>query len=156
VKVINKYGASVITKVAVKQLCYIPITPRLKRLFLCEEMAQQMRKHKEGICGSKDVDIMSHLANVETWHALHHFYPEFARDPRSVRLGLSMDGFQPYSSDSTAYSCWPGFVILYNLPPNKCLKEGFIFSALVIPGPKEPKKQMNIFLCSLMEELKEL
>jgi hypothetical protein len=40
----------------------------------------------------------------------------------------------------------------YNLPPNKYLKEGFIFFALVIPGPK----QMNIFLCLLMEELKEL
>jgi hypothetical protein len=44
----------------------------------------------------------------------------------------------------------------YNLPPNKYLKEGFIFLALVILGPKEPKKQMNIFLRPLMEELKEL
>jgi hypothetical protein len=44
----------------------------------------------------------------------------------------------------------------YNLPPNKCLKEGFIFLALVISGPKESRKQMNIYLCSLIEELKEL
>jgi hypothetical protein len=44
----------------------------------------------------------------------------------------------------------------YNMPPNKCLKEGFIFLALVIPGPKELKKQMNIFLRPLMKELKEL
>jgi hypothetical protein len=44
----------------------------------------------------------------------------------------------------------------YNLSPNKCLEEGFIFIALVIPGPKELKKQMNIFLRLLMEELKEL
>jgi hypothetical protein len=44
----------------------------------------------------------------------------------------------------------------YNLPPNKCLKVRFIFLALVIPGPKEPKKQMNIFLRLLMNELKEL
>jgi hypothetical protein len=42
------------------------------------------------------------------------------------------------------------------MPPNKRLKEGFIFLALVISGPKEPRKQMNIFLCPLMEELKEL
>jgi hypothetical protein len=68
--------------------------------------------------------------------------------PRRVRLDLSVDGFQPYSFDSTAYSCWPVFVMLYNLPPNKCLKEGFIFLAIVILGPKEPKKQMNIFLQS--------
>jgi hypothetical protein len=37
------------------------------------------------------------------------------------------------------------------------MSEGrFIFLALVILGPKEPKKQMNIFLRPLMEELKEL
>jgi hypothetical protein len=44
----------------------------------------------------------------------------------------------------------------YNLSFNKCLNEGFIFLALVISGPKELKKQINIFICSLMEELKEL
>jgi hypothetical protein len=44
----------------------------------------------------------------------------------------------------------------YNLPPDKCLKQGFIFLALIISIPKEMKKQMNIFLRPLMEELKEL
>jgi hypothetical protein len=43
VKVINEDGASVTIKVAVKQLHYIPITPRLKQLFLYEETVQQMR-----------------------------------------------------------------------------------------------------------------
>jgi hypothetical protein len=47
-------------------------------------------------------------------------------------------------------------VIPYNLPPNKCLKEGFIFLALVILGPKELKKQMNLFLQPLFGELKKL
>jgi hypothetical protein len=37
----------------------------------------------------------------------------------------------------------------YNLPPNKCLNEGFIFLPLVIPGLKEPKKKMNIFFTSV-------
>jgi hypothetical protein len=44
----------------------------------------------------------------------------------------------------------------YNFPPDKCLKEGFLFLALVILGPKEPKKQMNIFLHLLFKELKNL
>jgi hypothetical protein len=156
VKVINEDGASGTTKVVVKQLCYIPIMPRLKRLFLCEEIAQQMRWHNEGIRDSEDVDIMSHPADAEAWHALDHFDPEFARDPTSVRLGLSTDGFQPYSSYGIVYSCWPIFMMLYNLPPNKCPNEGFIFLALMIPGPKEQKKQINIVLCSVMEELKEM
>jgi hypothetical protein len=79
-----------------------------------------MRWHKKGICNSEDADIVSHPTDAETWHALDHFNPEFARDPRSVRLCLSTDGFQPYSSDSTAYSCWPIFVMPYTicLPTN--------------------------------------
>jgi hypothetical protein len=52
-----------------------------------------------------DTDIMSHPADVKAWHALDRFDPKFARDPRSVRHDLLTDGFEPYSSDSTAYSC---------------------------------------------------
>jgi hypothetical protein len=149
VKVINEDGAYVTTKVTVKQLRYIPITPRLKWLFLCEETSQQMRWHKKEIRDSEDADIISHPVDAEAWQTLDHFDTEFARDPMSVRLGLSTNGFQPYS-------CWPVFVMPYNLPPNECLKEGFIFLTLMIPDPKKPNKQMNIFLCPLMEELKEL
>jgi hypothetical protein len=47
-------------------------------------------------------------------------------------------------------------MIPYNLPPDKCLKEKFIFLTLVIPGPMELKKQMNIFLQPLFKELKKL
>jgi hypothetical protein len=67
VKVISEDGASITTKVAVKQICYIPITPRLKRLFLCEETTQQIRWHKKEILDSEDVDIMSHPADAEAW-----------------------------------------------------------------------------------------
>jgi hypothetical protein len=99
---------------------------------------------------------MSHPIDAEAWQALDHFDPKFVRDFRSVLLGLSMDDFQPYSSNSTTYFYWPVFMMPYNLPPNKCLNERFIFLALVIPGPNELKKQMNIFLRPLMKETKEL
>jgi hypothetical protein len=156
VKVRNEDGVSVTTKVVIKQLRYIPIMPRLKRLFLFEEIAKQMRWHHEGKHESKDPDIMSHPADSEAWQTLDHFDHEFARDPRSVHLGLSTDGFQPHSTNNHPYSCWPVFVMPCNLPPDKCLKEGIIFLALVILSPKEPKKQMNIFLQLLFEELKNL
>jgi hypothetical protein len=105
-----------------------------------------MRWHKEGIRDSEDADIMSHPADAEAWHALDRFDPEFVRDPRSVHLDLSMGGFQPYSFDSIVYSCWPVFIMSYNLPLNKCLKERFIFLTLMILGPKELKKQI-IYFC---------
>jgi hypothetical protein len=107
-----------------------------------------MRWHKEGKRETEDPDIMSHPADSEAWQTLDRFDLEFARDPMSVLLGLSTDGFQPHSNDSHSYSCWPVFVMPYNLPPDKCLKEGFIFLAIVISGLREPKKQMNIYFCN--------
>jgi hypothetical protein len=154
VMVINEDGVTVTTKVVIKQVCYIPIMPRLKWFFLSEETVKQMRWHKEGKRDSEDSNIMSHPTDGEAWQALDHFDLEFARDPRSVRLGLSTDGFQPHSTISSPNSCWPVFMMPYNLPPNICLKQGFIFLALVIPGPKELKKQMNVFMQPLFEELK--
>jgi hypothetical protein len=67
VKVANDDGVSVTTKVAIKQFCYIPITPRLKWLFLSEETMKQMRRHKLGKYDSEDSDIMSHPAYSEAW-----------------------------------------------------------------------------------------
>jgi hypothetical protein len=83
----------------------MPLTPRLKWLYLSKEIAKQMRWHKEGKCDSEDLDIISHTVNNEAWEALDRFDPEFARDPSSVCLGLSMDGFQPHSKASSPYYC---------------------------------------------------
>jgi hypothetical protein len=127
-KVVSEDGASVATKVTVKQLRYMSITPRLKLLYLSEETAKQMRWHKEGKHHSEDPDIISHPTDTEAWEALRHFDPEFTRDPKSVYLGLSTDGFQPHNEASSLYSCWPVFIMSYNLLSNKCLKQGFIYS----------------------------
>jgi hypothetical protein len=156
VKVVNKDEASVTTKVAVKQLHYMLITSRLKQLYLSKETTKQMRWHKEGKRDSEDPDIMLHPTDTEAWEALDYFDPKFVKDSRSICLGLSTDGFQPHSEASSPYSWWPVFVMPYNLPPNKYLKQGFVFLVLVIPGPKKLRKQMNIFLRPLMEEMKEL
>jgi hypothetical protein len=48
-----------------------------------------------------DFDSMSHPADGEAWRTLDYFDPKFARDLRSVLLGLLTDGFQPYSTDSS-------------------------------------------------------
>jgi hypothetical protein len=43
VNVVNEDEVSVTTKVEVKQLYYMPITPRVKQLYLSEETTKQMR-----------------------------------------------------------------------------------------------------------------
>jgi hypothetical protein len=115
VKVVDEDGTSATTKVAVKQHHCMPITLRIKLLYLPKETTKKMRWHKEGKRDSENPDIMSDPTNSENWEALDRFNPEFARDPRSVQLGLSTDGFQPHNTDSSLYSYWPVVVMLYNL-----------------------------------------
>jgi hypothetical protein len=57
---------------------------------------------------------------------------------------------------ASSYSCWPVFVIPYNLPPSLCMKYEFIFLCLIIPSPDYPRKNLNVMLKPLIEELKEL
>jgi hypothetical protein len=50
VEIINKDGENVMTKTAHKQVRYMPLTPRMKRLFISKKTARHMRWHKEGVC----------------------------------------------------------------------------------------------------------
>ena len=49
IEVVNEEGQWMTTKVAAKQLRYMPIKPWLKWLFLDKEIARHMRWHMEGI-----------------------------------------------------------------------------------------------------------
>src|SRR5438105_7855100 len=104
----------------------MPITPRLKQLYLSENTARHMIWHKEGKRENPDPDIMAHPADGEAWAALDRFDPDFASDPRSVRIGLATDGFTPFSTSATPTP-------VGNLPPALCMKDGYMFLALVVP-----------------------
>jgi hypothetical protein len=87
---------------------------------------------------------------------LHRFDADFASDARNVCFRLVTDGFDPFSTNSAPYSCWPIFVVSYNLPPSLCIKFEFMFLCLIVPGPEAPGPRINVMLKSLIEELKQL
>jgi hypothetical protein len=49
IEVVNEDGEKVMMKVAHKKLCYMPLTPRMKRLFLSKKTARHMSWHKKGV-----------------------------------------------------------------------------------------------------------
>jgi hypothetical protein len=49
VEIINENDEKVTTKVARKQLHYMPLMPRMKRFFLLKKIARHMRWNKEGV-----------------------------------------------------------------------------------------------------------
>jgi hypothetical protein len=77
VEVINEDGEKVTTEVAHKQLRYMPLTPRMKRLFISKKTARHMRWHKEGVC--ENDQVMVHPSDSEAWKTLDNFDPDFAR-----------------------------------------------------------------------------
>ncbi|XP_073113085.1 uncharacterized protein [Elaeis guineensis] len=141
-------------KIPCKILRYFPITPRLRRLFMSRHTACDMRWHKE--VNNMDDDVMRHPSDGDAWKHFDREHPWFAADSRNVRLGLATDGFNPYGNLSTAYSMWPVMVFPYNLPSWKCMKSPFNLLALLIPGPRAPGRDIDIFLEPLIEELQYL
>jgi hypothetical protein len=77
----------------------------------------------------------------------------FARDVRNVCIGQKTDDFTPFSDNTTLYSCWPMFVVPYNLPPSLCKRYEFIFLCLIVPGPDHPGLKLNVMLKPLIDEL---
>ncbi|WVZ53745.1 hypothetical protein U9M48_004646 [Paspalum notatum var. saurae] len=148
VQITNDEGESVTTKVAAKQLHYM----QPKNGFYG---SMHMRWPKEGKRPNKNEDIMEHL-DGDAWKAVDNFDLEFANDPRSIRFGLSTDGFTPFNTNASPYSCWPVFIIPYNLPPELVNKDEYMFLALVIPGPEHPGPKLNMFMRPLFKDLKKL
>jgi hypothetical protein len=136
VEVVTKDGEKVMTEVTHKQLRYFSITPPLKRLFISKRTARYMRWHKEGI--RENDRLVVHPSDGEAWKVLDSFDAYFASDARNICFELAIDDFDPFSTTSAPYSCWPVIAIPYNLPPSLCMKYEFMFLCLVIPGPEAP------------------
>ncbi|GJT73524.1 zinc finger, PHD-type containing protein [Tanacetum coccineum] len=141
-------------KVPKKVLRYFPIIPRLQRLYKSSHTAKDMIWHATGKC--TEPGKMQHPVDGGAWKKFDTKYPDFAKEPRNVRLGLAADGFNPFGNLSQAYSMWPVILTTYNLPPWLCMKESSFMLTLLIPGPKSPGKDIDVYLRPLIEDLKVL
>lgn len=68
---------------------------------MTKRMTNEVRWHK-----NKQVDdgVLRHLVDSLSWKNFDEKYPNFASVPRSVRLGLALDGFNPFGSISNLYN----------------------------------------------------
>ncbi|BBN70547.1 transposable element gene, partial [Prunus dulcis] len=139
--------------VPAKVVWYFPPIPRFKRMFQSHETAKSLTWH----AARKSIDgQMSHPADSPSWKLLDDKWPEFGNEPRNLRLALSSDGFNPHSSLSSRYSCWPVILVTYNLPPWLCMKRKFMMLTLLISGPKQPGNDIDVYLEPLIDDLKSL
>lgn len=106
-----------------------------------KETAAALRWHDEGRV--KD-GALRHPADSEAWKAIDSEFPEFASDSHNIRFGMASDGFNPFGTMSSSYSCWPIVLIPYNLPPWLCMKASSLMLSLIIPGPSYPGKDFHL------------
>ena len=83
-------------------------------------------------------------------------HPEFAREPRNVRLGLCTDESNLFVQVGKTYSCRAVILTPYNLPPNMCMRREVMFLTALIPGDKSPGMKIDVYLQPLIDELKSL
>jgi len=81
-----------------KSMFYLPIIPRLQRMFASMQTTQHMTWHYE----KKIEGMLCHPSDGEAWKHFDRKHPSFASDPRNVRLGLCTDGFNPYIQASSS------------------------------------------------------
>lgn len=139
--------------VPAKVLWYFPPIPRFKKMFQLASTAKSLIWHDNERV--KD-DKMRHPADSPTWKMVDDQWPSFGADPRNLRLALSSDGFNPHSTLSSKYSCWPVILVIYNLPPWLCFKRKYMMLTLLISGPKQPGNDIDVYLQPLIDDLKKL
>ncbi|XP_042967343.1 uncharacterized protein LOC122300620 [Carya illinoinensis] len=147
----NTHGTRVLPQ---KVLRHFPLKPRLQRLYMSAKIATDMRWHKEK--RASDETIMRHPADSVSWNNFDKDHAWFAEDSRNVRLGLASDGFNPFNNLAKPYSIWPVILVPYNLPPWLCMKDQFFMTSVIIPGPKSPGNDIDVYLQPLIDELLEL
>ncbi|KAL0292430.1 UNVERIFIED_CONTAM: hypothetical protein Scaly_2590300 [Sesamum calycinum] len=104
-------------------------------------------------CHQTTEGSMCHPSNTEAWRHFDQSYPNFAMEPRNVRLALCTNGFTPHGQYGRTYSCWLVILTPYILPPRMCMKPEYMFLTIVIPGPSNPKRRIDVYLEPLIEEL---
>ena len=96
---------------------------------------------------------MRHPKDGTQWELIEKKFENFAKDPRSIRLGECTDGMNPFGDMSTNHSTWPMLLCIYNLAPWLCMKKKYIMMSMIIQGPKQPGNDIDIYFQLLVEEL---
>ena len=89
--------------------------------------------------------MLRHAADSLQWKKIDSLYPEFGSDLRNVRLGLAIDGMNPYENLSSKHSSWPVLLIIYNLLFWLCIKRKYMMLSMMISGPRQPGNDIDVY-----------
>lgn len=132
--------------------CYKSITESLQELLLHPDFTSNCEKWRTA---PKRQNVYQDVFDGQVWNDfLEPDGQPFLSLPYNYALCLNVDWFQPFKH--TAHSEGAAYVTILNLPrKERYLQENVILLG-IIPGPHEPKLNINSFLQPFVNELKQL
>jgi hypothetical protein len=142
------------SKRPMKVLRYFPIIPSLKRMFRCSRLAELCKWHGVRRNHTGKVEC---VPDSKAWKHIETLDPEFTAEDRNIRMGLTLDGINPFSNQSLSHSTWPVVLLNYNLPPWLVTKRFFLTLALIILSQESiTSENIDVYLAPLIEDLLQL
>ncbi|KAI8485685.1 hypothetical protein Bbelb_365190 [Branchiostoma belcheri] len=149
VKSINGDGEYLYPK---STFCYKSVVESLQELVSkpsFQEKCEQWRERDVSGTGMTDV------YDGKVWNEFQYVNgTPFLAEPNNLALMLNCDWYQPYKHSE--YSVGVLYLVVLNLPREERFKEENMIVVGLIPGPKEPKIDINSFLEPLVDELQDL
>jgi len=81
-----KSGKEKFKQISYKKIWYLPLIPRLQRIYASTVTTASMRWHHES---QRELGVLSHPSDGEIWKHFDQKYLNFFTDPRNVRLGVT-------------------------------------------------------------------
>ncbi len=101
--------------------------------------------------------LVQSVTNSFAWKHINEKWPCFVSDAHNIRLGLALDGVNPFSDLSSCHLTWPVILLNYNLPPWMVTKQFFLMLAFIILGKESMKfENVDLYLQPFIEELQVL
>ena len=96
-------------------------------------------------------DLLGDIYDGNLWKDLYVINGQpFLSSPNNLCLALNIDWFNPYKE--TQYSAGAVYLVILNLPRYERFREENVILAGMIPGPNEPKQNINAFLTPLVND----
>ncbi len=143
------------SSIPARRFTYLPLKPRLSRLFGTANMAQILQSH--AVVRGSELDTMHDIHQSPAWKTAYEDGGLFNGDPRGISLALCTDGVNPFAHHRVSYSMWPIMLTLLNLPRKMRNRFGSVVLVGIVPGNgSQEAHNLNPYLDILVDELLEL
>lgn len=125
----NRYRSE---KHSVKKFVYLPIGPRLARMFGSKNISRILQNHFESarMC----TELMYDIQRSPEWAEAYSPSGVFNGDLRGISLGFCTDDMNPFGHNCVSYSMWPIMLTLLNLPNEMWNSFSNILLLGIVPG----------------------